>query len=56
MDGIIACRNEDELRATIMGADAAGFESRRPARLANAAIAERFSDPSALAVAALRDG
>jgi hypothetical protein len=56
MDGIIACRNEDELRATIMGADAAGFESRRPARLANAAIAERFSDPSALAAAALRNG
>ena len=37
-------------------ADAAGFESRRPARLANAAIAERFADPFSLAAAALRVG
>jgi hypothetical protein len=56
MDGIIACRDEGELRAAILGADAAGFESRRRARLANAAIAERFADPFALAAAALRSG
>lgn len=56
MDGIIACRDEGELRAAIMGADAAGFESRLRSRLANAAIAERFADPFSLAAAALRGG
>ena len=56
MDGIIACRDEGELRAAITDADAAGFESCLSARLANAAIAERFADPLSLAAAALRVG
>jgi hypothetical protein len=56
MDGIIACRDEGELRAAIAAADVSGFESRRAARVANAAIAERYSDPCALAAAALRGG
>jgi len=56
MDGIIACRDEGELRAAIARADAAGFESRQAARATNAAMAERFADPHALAAAALRGG
>lgn len=53
MAGIVECRDERELKEAILGADAAGFESRHSARVANAAAAERFADPFALAERAL---
>lgn len=54
IDGIIACRDEAEIRRAMLDATVDGFASRRGARARNAALADGYADNSAEIVRILR--